>query len=402
MNSAAGSRDDRLRILMLNHNLSGEGSFYRCWHLAGRLSSRGMSVTLMTVSPTRRVSPHLETKDGVSILETPNLLNLVYGVGSGYGVLGIPYRLFASLRGRFDVVHAFDHRPNVALPSLVYRRLRKVPLVADWADWWGYTSDGSGLQENRAWPIIRLENALEEYVHTTADYVTTISSGLRNRALALGIPPNRVRWIPSGAPCDEIRPLDQESCRRHLGISVSHFLLGYVGSGVGDLEIVLPVLRRLQKSDPGIRLAVIGPADIFRTLARPEMHGGVIFFDRVPFLDLPTYLGACDAFLLPLRNTVFNRTRWPNKFGDYLAAGRPILCSDVGDAARIVRSQGCGVVWKDLEELHSGVDEIRHDKDLADVMGGRARETAESRVNWDDLAGDFAALYFLAARGEPK
>ena len=37
---------------------------------------------------------------------------------------------------QYDLVHAFDTRPNVILPALFYKYLYRVPLVIDWADWW--------------------------------------------------------------------------------------------------------------------------------------------------------------------------------------------------------------------------------------------------------------------------
>jgi len=382
---------ESFRILLLNGDLRGVASFWRCWHLARELGRLGHKITLITVSPSHRIVPRVEMSDGVRLIESPNLLDLVHGVGAGYGVLGIPYRLVMAARERFDVVHAFEARPNVLLPAMVSRAFKGSPLVVDWADWWGITGDGSGNQEGRVWPVPLLETAAEEYLHRAADMVTTISTGLKDRALSLGIPPNKVRWIPSGAPTDTIQRLEMSLCKQSLDVSPSTFLIGYLGTSTGDLAMVVPAIRRLREDHRQVKLGVISP-DISRSLAGGS-EDAMMFFGGVPFARLPQYLGACDAFVLPLRDTVFNRTCWPNKFGDYLAAGRPILCAGIGDAAQFVEAEGCGIVWADTSELVRGIESLMADEDTANAMGRAARRLAEGRLSWRNLARDFLSVY---------
>ena len=383
-----------LRILMLNGDRRGVASFWRCWHLARELVRLGHEVCLFTVSPTRRIRPRTEQSDLLTLIESPNLLDLVYGLGAGYGVLGIPYRMLTAARDRFDIVHAFESRPNVLLPAMLSRAFKGCPLVADWSDWWGFTGDGSGNQERRRWPVPTLETAAEEFIHREADAVTTISTGLRDRALSLGIPANGIWWIPSGAPTEAIHPLDRILCRNELGISPSTYLLGYVGSDVRDLDMLSPALSALRKAHPYVRLGIISPKS--SALLAPGSEDAVIPFGEVPFSRLSLYLGACDAFVLPLRDSVFNRTRWPNKFGDYLAAGRPILCGNVGDVAGIVKAEGCGLVWTTLPELTHGVEILIDNREGADAMGSAARGLAEGRLSWRSLALEFLSAYEYA------
>ncbi len=382
-----------LRILMLNHNQKGVGSYFRCWHPARQLARLGHEVCLLTVSRTARAAPRMYHEDGVKVVETPNLLDLLYGFGAGYGVLGIPYRMVWAARNSFDIVHAVDHKPNVLLPAIVRSRLKDIPLVADWADWWGPTTDGSGLQERRAWPVARLETAMEEYIYRVADWVTTISAGLRDRAIRIGVPPDKVRWIPSGAPDDIILPEDRNTCRRSLGIPSASFLLGYVGSDMADLGMIIPLLRDLRKKQPRLKLALIGPLPGLAGLLEADVRASVLHFGAVPFPLLSQYLGSCDAMVLPLRSTVFNKTRWPNKFGDYLAAGRPVLCSPVGDVPDFVKSEECGIVWNDLSELAAGVELLMENPSLASQMGERARQLAEGRLSWKELVLEFLEVY---------
>ncbi len=384
-----------LRVLLLNGDLRGVASFWRCWHLARELGRLGHEVTLITVSPSQRIVPRVEVADGVRLIQSPNLLDLVYGLGAGYGVLGIPYRMLMAAKERFDIVHAFESRPNVLIPAMLSRAFKNSPLVVDWADWWGITGDGSGNQEGRRWPVPRLETAAEEFLHREADEVTTISTGLRNRALSLGIPADRVWWIPSGAPTDTIQPMDMILCKQELGISPSTYLIGYLGTSTGDLDMVVPAILGLRREHPQVKLGIISP-DLSRSLAQASGNA-VVSFGAVPFSRLSYYLGACNAFVLPMRDTVFNRTCWPNKFGDYLAAGRPILCGNVGDVARIVEAERCGLIWSDLSELIQGIEMLMDDGKSGEAMGRIARQLSEGRLSWGRLALEFLSLYERAS-----
>jgi glycosyltransferase involved in cell wall biosynthesis len=330
---------------------------------------------------------------GVQVTETPNLLTLMYPLGSGWGAIGIPYRILYSLSNRFDLVHSFDHKPNVLLPAIFRSKLKHTPLVADWSDWWGFTGDGSGLQERKSRPVVKFETFMEHFIHTAANHVTTISTGLMSRAVSIGVPSNRVTWIPSGAPSDVIHPLDRTTCRERLGISPSIFLLSHLGMGEEDLWTILPTLSAVRQKRAEIRLGVIGPLGTPAAFQRPDVKGSVILFGQVPFDQLSIYLGASDAFVLPLRENVVNRTRWPNKFGDYIAAGRPVLCTDVGDVATFVKEAGCGLVWKDHAELRDAIERLMDNPDLRSQMGDSARRLSEGRLSWAQVASEFASVY---------
>jgi len=380
-------------VLLINHNPRGVGTFYRCWHLARNLARIGLTISLLTVSPNRRVLPLSESKEDVRLVETPNLLTNMYALGGGYGAIGIPYRISYALRHRFDLVHAFDHKPNVLLPAMFAHNMKNTPLVADWSDWWGKTGDGSGLQEGKARLVVKLETATEEYIHRRADRVTTISTGLRQRAISLGIPSEKTCWIPSGAPDDLILPRDRTQCRQELGIPSSTFLLGHVGFGIEDLSMSVPALLMLGRKRRNVRLGIIGPSGPEGSLGDAEFRRAVVRFGRVPFHKLAPYLGACDAFILPLKDSVVNRTRWPNKFGDYIAAGRPVLTSPIGDVAQFVESADCGIVWRSSSDLVAAVERLMDTPREASEMGRRARSLAEGDLSWATLAKRFMDVY---------
>ncbi len=54
-------------------------------------------------------------------------------------------------------------------------------------------------------------------------------------------------------------------------------------------------------------------------------------FGWVDYKIYSEVLSCADLFLLLQKDNNINKARWPNKVGDYLAAGRPILVNKMGE-----------------------------------------------------------------------
>ena len=124
-----------MRVLYLNHNVVGSGTYSRAFHLGRQLALKGHQVTLVTTSRSERFSARSYARDGVEIIEAPDVL-------SGRARTGWdPYNTLVRIRTLndrdFDIVHAFDSRPAVIYPALATAKRSKAAFFMDWADWWG-------------------------------------------------------------------------------------------------------------------------------------------------------------------------------------------------------------------------------------------------------------------------
>src|SRR5690606_17034828 len=77
-------------------------------------------------------------------------------------------------------------------------------------------------------------------------------------------------------------------------------------------------------------------------------------------------------------DTDFDRARFPHKFYDYFAAGRPVLVNDVGDVGQLVRDRQLGVVAEPDTPFAQLVAEGLAARDKWDEWGDNARRTAEN------------------------
>jgi glycosyltransferase involved in cell wall biosynthesis len=379
-----------MKILMLNHNWMWQGTFFRCYHFGRHLVRYGHEVTIHTVRRERAVLPRSSVEDGVRIVRTPHHFGRFrLGYLNHWLLPGLFWRLLLVLKERYDVIMAFDHWPEVACPFFLAKAAGRQRLVADWADWW---TEG-GIFDAKLPPSsvgYRLETWLEKRTKRCADTVTVISQALRERALAIGVAPERVHYLPSGADVENIRPLPQRELRRRLGLPPAAPLIAYTGiSSAPEVALLFEAFTHIAREVPDAHLLLIGPfqqareaADLDATLKARVIAPGV-----VAYADLGAYLAAADLLALPLPDTVNSRARWPNKFGDYLAAGRAIVATGYGDLGPIFAQYPIGLAAAPgAEDFARQVVELLRDRERLEACGRAARELAESRLDWSLLA----------------
>lgn len=106
----------------------------------------------------------------------------------------------------------------------------------------------------------------------------------------------------------------------------------------GDVDFLIRVAGLVQREGYRAKLRIVGTCSDRR---RAEIHdyanrqgilpGSVIPTGYVDDRRLAALLRSATALLLPLRDDDRSRTRMPNKLGEYLASGRPVVTCKVGD-----------------------------------------------------------------------
>jgi glycosyltransferase involved in cell wall biosynthesis len=178
----------------------------------------------------------------------------------------------------------------------------------------------------------------------------------------------------------------------------------YPGKG---MEVVAAIAGRT----PGVDLHVVGgeDAEVAAWNARLAGADGVWFHGFVPHGALPAYFARFDAFLAPYQSRVMgvgggrDLSQWmsPLKIFEYMAAGKPILCSDL-PVLREVLEDGRNALLLPPDEPDAWVaalERLRADPALAARLGARAREDFLARHTWRRRAE--AVLAAALAPAEP-
>ena len=385
-----------MHVLMLTHNMAGiGGNFQRAWSIGRALAARGVEVTLLAsrrVAGARRIE---SDQSGIRVIQMGDLFprRLRHG---GLSPMDVAGRLAFVRSRRYDLVHGMDHRPAVSIPALAARRRWGIPYIADWADLWG--REGIAGERHGAGGRILglLDDRWETRLHRAADAATVISSYLERRVLALGVPADRVCRLAVGANADLVLPRDKEEALRKYGVPLGAKVLVHSGFAPYDRDLLFETMRHVAASETTALLLLTGDDSnsIRMAIERAGLAGRVRLFGLVAYEDLGEIMACGDVMLLPLRNRPVNAARFPNRFGDYLAAGRPIATNPTGDVGEIVEREQVGIVAPDEPRAFAdAVLRLLDDPSASEAMGQRARGLAETRYSWKTLVEPLAGFY---------
>jgi len=377
-----------MKILFILFNPVGKGTYWRGLFLARGLAQQGHKVTVMATSRSRRFKfhTHLDEHPNVTVVQTPDLL---WGsLRFGWDIWNVIARIIWSFTKQFDLVHAFESRPVVILPALYWQRVRGVTLLLDWCDWFG---KGGSLEE-RPNGLVRMglrpfETFFENYFRTWANGTTVINSILRQRAITLGVSSDTIMYLPNGSNVDELYPYSKTIAREELELDKNSLIIGYLGAiFLRDAHLMAEAFDMIHQSEPRTRLLLIGycniPIELYSKYPEAIQRTDFIRYD-----EINTHLAACDICWLPLKNSGANRGRFPLKINDYMAAGKPVIATDVGDIATLVRTGAFGVVSVDQpEDISEQALHLLYNPAQCKQMGLHARQFAEMEFNWIDIS----------------
>jgi teichuronic acid biosynthesis glycosyltransferase TuaH len=132
--------------------------------------------------------------------------------------------------------------------------------------------------------------------------------------------------VPNGCDAERFAMTDQAPLPQDVRLPAP--IAGYVG--LMSERVDLRMLERV--ADTGISLLLVGPRqptfDI--TKMRPLLaRDNVQWVGRKHFEEIPSYLRVTRVGLTPYTQTAFNRGSAPLKTIEYLAAGRPVVATDL-------------------------------------------------------------------------
>jgi glycosyltransferase involved in cell wall biosynthesis len=292
-------------------------------------------------------------------------------------------RLVASRARRADVVYTTGTFGRSAAGASAARRPFVVKLTADPAferarrrglvhgDVDAFQRGGGGA---RAWLLRRARDAeLRRAAH-----VFTPSAYLRELALGWGVRAERVSVLPNPAPSVPA-PGSREEARRSLGIDGPTFAFAGRLTAQKSLETTLEALARV----PGATLVIAGEGDRLEALrARSSelgLNGRVRFLGPQPRERVLELFRAADAAVLSSAWENF-----PHTVVEALAAGTPVIATDVGGVREAVDDERNGLVVPagDVDAFAAALRRYLADDAL------RARLQSEARPSVERFSAD--------------
>lgn len=157
------------------------------------------------------------------------------------------------------------------------------------------------------------------------------------------------------AAFDKIRALDHEPYFLYCGSSsyaeVIYFLIDAFAS-----------LQTVERAGYKLYLIVGGEQDaklnIQKYIVEQGLEDEVIMFSGLPYEDLIRHYKGAEALLIPLRPRKQDEARFPHKIGEYLASGKPIITTKIGEIPHYFTDEHDALV-ADSYEIETFAEKMR-------------------------------------------
>jgi glycosyltransferase involved in cell wall biosynthesis len=255
----------------------------------------------------------------------------------------------------------------------------------------------------------RLFEAAERRWAHAVDAVLTVNdeyAAILERQLRVPRPPVVMncpaRWTPP-----EPRP---DLIREKLGLPARTAVVLYQGGLFSERGIEQSMDAILDVPDAVLVLLGYGRLrdSLADAITREPYRGRVFLLDAVPPSELLLWTASADVMLMAIQPSSLNhRHTTPNKLFEAMAAGVPVVASDLPGMATIVRATGCGELC-DATSPDSIATAIRsildRPSDERAALRSRCLAAAHDRYNWESQVGTLLQLYgrLLADAGAPR
>ena len=293
-----------------------------------------------------------------------------------------------------DLVFATTTPLTTALPGIAARWLRGRPFVFEVRDLWPELPRAMGVIRNPL--ILWVLKVLEWVSYRSAQRLVGLSPGIVDGIAARGVDRARVALVPNG--CDLAIFGAPAAPWRPGGVAAGDLMAVFAGAhGIANgLDAVLDAAAALRdRGRTDIKVVLVGEGMLKpRLVSRAEREGltNVVFVDPVPKGRLAALLAAAHLGLQILDDVpAFYRGTSPNKFFDYLAAGRPVLINYPGWLAEVVLAHGCGyaVPPRDRQAFADALVHAADHREALPGMGARALRLARGQFDRAALAERF-------------
>ncbi len=370
----------------------------RMYEFARHLARLGHQVTVVTEFPNhphgripRRYRGKLfetEHRDGFEIVRVRVWTSPVKTFLARICFYG-SYLIMATVRSLFlpkpDGVFATSPPLPVGVAGYLVSRARRCRFLLDVRDLWPEAAVALG--ELRSPRLVSVIGGVARFLYRKADRVTVVTKGFRRQIGAMGIPSEKLYWLPNGTLLDLFKP--GPGCprfRRESGME-NRFLVTFAGT-LGIAQGLDSVLRaaELCRDDPTIGFVLIGDGPARSRLLAEQRRSrldNVYIKEQVPLEGIVPLLNASDALLVQLRKDPVFDTFIPSKLYDCMACGKPVLLGVNGEAATVLDEAGAGIRFEpeDPVALLQAVRALRDDDGLCRKMGRSGREYVEKNCD---------------------
>jgi teichuronic acid biosynthesis glycosyltransferase TuaC len=238
----------------------------------------------------------------------------------------------------FDLIDAHLAYPD-GFAAVLLGKLFKKPVIV--------TLRGHDIFELPKYPIRRRQVV---YALKQADRVLSVADALKQGAIRLGVPEEKIDLATNGVDTELFHPMDKLKAREELGLPQEKKIILSIGHLVvrkGFHHIIKAISLLSRQGRAGLYLVIVGAAGIEgdykpqldKLIKELQVDDMVCFAGSKPYHELYRWYGAADIFCL-----ASNKEGWANVLLEALACGKPVVASRAWGTSEVITSEELGVL----------------------------------------------------------
>ena len=343
------------------------------------------------ITPSDGLLPTEDTIDGARITRVPQNLTQSYlerAVHFGQAVMN-----HASLQ-KYDVVHYRSVWGGLHLAQnkkrFGYKTLFEVNGLPSIELKYHYPGIEPGL-------LMKIKEQELATLHLS-DAIICPSRVTRDYLSSLGVDRKRVTVIPNGVSPSDFSPSPLPNREGRVPV------LLYIGT-LADwqgLDVVIKSLPKILEKHP-VQLKIVGRGRsrqrkfLSKQIRKLGVEGSVLVQPAVPHHEVPALIAESDICVAPLGLNDRNVTQGacPIKVLEYMAAGRPLLASNMPIVRELVREDVDALLFSpnDPEDLARQVLALLNDFELSKRLADSASERALAKFTWHESQKKLLKVY---------
>lgn len=363
----------------------------RAFPLAVEVARLGHEVTIFTVPYDNQADSCRHWKsDGVDICN-------VKVSGSPFSYPAALWRMVEQIR-KFapDVVHIVKPKGFAGATAVLLMATTGLPIVTDCDDWEGW----GGWNEVKPYPwlVKQFIHSMERGLMRRSAALTVASRILFRRGVALRGGEANTVYLPNClstaqiAKIDQFRNLDQNVWKADLGFQGRPAVL-YAGHYEPGDDLLFFARAAAEVSEQtGAAIVFVGEGielqpvrDFFAS--RPKTTAR--FLGKLTHDNYLRALSSCDVAAFPYPDTLIYRAKCSVRIIEYMAMGKPVLTTSVGQNAEYIQDGISGSVG--VPGDHAGfVERLKHliqNPEQRAALGRNARNQVLERFVWETNTG---------------
>jgi glycosyltransferase involved in cell wall biosynthesis len=245
----------------------------------------------------------------------------------------------------------------------------------------------------RAQALPEVARAMEQRAFEAAGHIITVSDPLRDELMASGVPGDKITVVPNGVDVLRFSDAIEQPRENHSDHEV---VVGFVGSlkPWHDIAGMLRTFRHLI-ADEKYHFLIVGEGPEKKIIEsfRNEYPDRITLTGALAHDQVPAQIGAMDVALAPypeMEAFYFS----PLKILEYMAAGRAIVASKIGQVGQLIEDGKTGLLTlpgKDLE-MADAIHRLGQNAELRRSLGLQAAKTALIQHDWKNRVHDVMGI----------